>query len=86
MKLYTDAELAQILDKDIFHLIGDTADELNLDCYVVGGYVRDLFLERPSSDIDVVVVAVAYRWPTPCARRWDARQISQCSRILARHR
>ena len=31
MKLYTDAELAQILDKDIFHLIGDTADELNLD-------------------------------------------------------
>lgn len=56
MKLYTDAELAQILDKDIFHLIGDTADELNLDCYVVGGYVRDLFLERPSNDIDVVVV------------------------------
>lgn len=56
MKLYTDAELAQILDKDIFYLIGDTADELNLDCYVVGGYVRDLFLERPSNDIDVVVV------------------------------
>ena len=56
MKLYTDAELAQILDKDIFHLIGDTADELNRDCYVVGGYVRDLFLERPSNDIDVVVV------------------------------
>lgn len=56
MKLYTDAELAQILDKDIFHWIGDTADELNLDCYVVGGYVRDLFLERPSNDIDVVVV------------------------------
>ena len=56
MKLYTDAELAQILDKDIFHLIGGTADELNLDCYVVGGYVRDLFLERPSNDIDVVVV------------------------------
>ena len=56
MKLYTDAELAQILDKDIFHLIGDTADELNLDCAVVGGYVRDLFLERPSNDIDVVVV------------------------------
>lgn len=56
MKLYTDAELAQIFDKDIFHLIGDTADELNLDCYVVGGYVRDLFLERPSNDIDVVVV------------------------------
>ena len=55
MKLYSDAELAQILDKDIFHLIGDAADELSLDCYVVGGYVRDIFLERPSNDIDVVV-------------------------------
>ena len=56
MKIYSDDELAEILDKDIFHLIGDTADELSLDCYVVGGYVRDIFLERPSNDIDVVVV------------------------------
>lgn len=56
MKIYSDAELAQILDKDIFHLIGEAANELHLDCYVVGGYVRDIFLERPSNDIDVVVV------------------------------
>lgn len=56
MKIYSDAELAQILDKDIFHLIGEAADELHLDCYVVGGYVRDIFIERPSNDIDVVVV------------------------------
>lgn len=56
MKIYSDAELAQILDKDIFHLIGEAADVLHLDCYVVGGYVRDIFLERPSNDIDVVVV------------------------------
>ena len=56
MNIYSDAELAQILDKDIFHLIGEAADELHLDCYVVGGYVRDIFLERPSNDIDVVVV------------------------------
>lgn len=56
MKIYSDAELAQILDKDIFYLIGEAADELHLDCYVVGGYVRDIFLERPSNDIDVVVV------------------------------
>ncbi len=56
MKLYSDAELAEILDNDIFHLIGDAADHLGLECYVVGGYVRDIFLERPSNDIDVVVV------------------------------
>ena len=56
MKMYSDAELAQILDKDIFHKISDVADDLGVECYVVGGYVRDIFLERPSNDIDVVVV------------------------------
>ncbi len=56
MTEYTDEELAQILDKDIFHLISQAADELGLDCYVVGGYVRDIFLDAPSDDIDCVVV------------------------------
>ena len=56
MKILTDAELAQVLDQEIFHQISEAADELGLECYVVGGYVRDLFLERPSNDIDVVVV------------------------------
>ncbi len=56
MKLYSDAELAQILHQDIFLLIGQVADDMGVECYVVGGYVRDIFLERPSNDIDVVVV------------------------------
>ncbi len=56
MKLYSDAALAKILDKEIFHQISDVADHLGVECYVVGGYVRDIFLERPSDDIDVVVV------------------------------
>ncbi len=56
MKLYSDEELAKILDQEIFHLISEAADRLGKECYVVGGYVRDIFLERPSNDIDVVVV------------------------------
>ena len=56
MKLYSDEELAVILDQDIFHMISEAADRLGVECYVVGGYVRDIFLERPSDDIDVVVV------------------------------
>ena len=56
MRDLSDAELAQLLDKDIFHHISNATDKLGLECYVVGGYVRDLFLERPSNDIDVVVV------------------------------
>ena len=56
MKLYSDEELAEILDQPIFHQISEAADRLGVECYVVGGYVRDIFLERPSNDIDVVVV------------------------------
>ena len=52
----TPDDLKRLLDKKIFHLISEVADSMQLECYVVGGYVRDLFLERPSKDIDVVTV------------------------------
>ena len=52
----TAEELKQYFSDDIFKRISETADELGLECYVVGGYVRDIFLQRPSKDIDVVVV------------------------------
>ena len=61
MKLYSDEELAALLDQDIFHQISGAADRLGVECYVVGGYVRDIFLERPSNDIDVVVVGSGIR-------------------------
>lgn len=56
MKLFNNTELAHILDQDIFHIISSIADKLGVECYVVGGYVRDIFLQRKSNDIDVVVV------------------------------
>ena len=52
MRNLTDNDLSRLLDKPMFHRISETADELGLECYVVGGYVRDLFLERPSKDTD----------------------------------
>ena len=56
MKEWTKDELKAHFSSEIFKQISATADELHLECYVVGGYVRDLYLERPSKDIDVVVV------------------------------
>lgn len=44
------------LNQQVFRKIGAVADALSMECYVVGGYVRDLLLKRPSKDIDVVVV------------------------------
>ena len=37
-------------------MVGEEADRMGLECYVIGGWVRDLFLHRPSDDIDIVVV------------------------------
>ena len=44
------------IDLPILHLVSEEADRLGLECYVIGGYVRDIFLHRDSTDIDVVVV------------------------------
>ena len=56
MRQITLEEMRQLLSAPIFQQIGQAADDLGVDCYLVGGYVRDLFLQRPSQDIDCVVV------------------------------
>jgi len=50
-------KLEQALQHNIFKIISKSAKELELDAYVIGGFVRDFFLERPSKkDIDIVAV------------------------------
>lgn len=44
------------LQDKVFKLISETADEMGLETYVIGGFVRDLYLQRPSKDIDIVTV------------------------------
>lgn len=43
------------LDHRIFSIVSETAAELGVRAFVIGGYVRDCFLGRPSKDIDIVV-------------------------------
>ena len=50
------ANYASILTHPIFKVVAQVAAELGTDAYIVGGYVRDLILERPSKDIDIVVI------------------------------
>lgn len=69
MRHLTEADLAQLLDAPIFHQIGEAADSLGMECYVVGGYVRDLYLERPSKDIDCLVVGSGIRVAEQLATR-----------------
>ncbi len=48
--------MTQNIDHPIFKVVGSVADENNVNVYVIGGYVRDLYLHRPSKDIDMVVI------------------------------
>jgi len=51
MKRFTDSDIPEVLFR-----IGDLADRENLPCYLVGGYVRDMLMQRACTDIDIMVV------------------------------
>ena len=57
------------IDHPVLHLVGEEADKLGLECYVIGGWVRDLLLHRPSNDIDVVVVGSGIQLAETVAKR-----------------
>ncbi|MGV8963079.1 MAG: CCA tRNA nucleotidyltransferase [Candidatus Saccharimonadaceae bacterium] len=59
----------QRLNKQIFKLLSEVADDLNLDTYIIGGYVRDIFLYRKSSDIDVVTVGSGIKLAKAVAKK-----------------
>jgi poly(A) polymerase len=48
--------LAHHLKHPVFKVVSQICEEHQLEAYVIGGFVRDLILERPSKDIDIVVV------------------------------
>ena len=56
MRFLNRDEITSIIDAPIFRAISRVADMLEVECYLIGGFVRDIFLERKSKDIDVVVV------------------------------
>ena len=52
--------LEEALKHPIFKKIGQLADDLGLECYVIGGYVRDYLLNRTfKNDIDIVTLGNA---------------------------
>lgn len=57
------------LSQEVFRLVGEVADSMQRECYVVGGYVRDIFLDRPSNDMDFVTVGSGIEVATAVAQR-----------------
>ena len=66
-------KIAEHVNLPVMRLVGDAADGLGRECYVVGGYVRDIFLERPSNDMDFVTVGSGIEVARAVARRLGKR-------------
>ena len=60
------------LDRPIFGIVSETAAELGVRAYVIGGYVRDCFLGRKNDDIDIVVEGSGIELAKAVARRIEA--------------
>lgn len=61
--------LKQHLAHPVFGLISDTAGELKVQAFAIGGFVRDIILQRPSKDVDIVVVGSGIEVAQAVARR-----------------
>ncbi len=68
--------LSDKLHKKVFSQVGGAADRLGRECYVVGGYVRDLLLGRPSKDIDFVTVGSGIEVAREVAREIKGSHLS----------
>ena len=66
--------LSDDLKLPVFRQIGETADQMGREVYVVGGYVRDIFLNRPSSDLDFVTVGSGIELAERVAERLNRRK------------
>ena len=68
--------LASELKHPVFKVVSQVSTELGLNAYVVGGFVRDLLLERPSKDIDIVVVGNGLDLAKSCAKTLRVKKVS----------
>jgi len=64
------------LELPIFHEIKKLADKEETKCFVIGGYVRDLLLERSSKDIDIVVIGSGINFAKKLAKELNIKQVS----------
>lgn len=79
--MIVEQEILDKIDQPLFRLIGEVADELGLESYIVGGYVRDLYLHRPSKDIDIVSVGRGIDLAEAVAKRLPKSHLSVFARF-----
>lgn len=69
------------LQHPVFKVASEIVTEEGLEAYVIGGYVRDLILNRPSKDIDIVVVGNGLDLAEKCAKKLRVKKVSLFQRF-----
>ncbi|MCU4175203.1 HD domain-containing protein [Marinilabiliaceae bacterium N1Y90] len=68
--------MEKYLKHPVFHAIRDVSDDMSLQSFVIGGFVRDIFLNRPSKDIDVVVIGSGIELAERVAKKLGGLRLS----------
>ncbi len=68
--------LSDKLKHPVFKVAAQICRENNTEAYVIGGFVRDLLLERPSKDIDIVVIGDGVDYAKKCAETLRVKKVS----------
>jgi putative nucleotidyltransferase with HDIG domain len=68
--------IEKILNKKLFKIISQVAEEENIPAYIVGGYVRDLILKRSCKDIDIVVQSSGIEFAHKVAEKLNIKQVN----------
>lgn len=66
-------DFSRYIDQPIFKAVAEQAQKLNLETYVIGGFVRDLILERPSKDLDFVTIGSGIELAQNVARQLNPK-------------
>lgn len=69
--------IKQILNNKIFKTISEIADKNEIEVYVIGGFVRDYFLNRPSKDIDILVIGSGIDFSLKVAEELGIKKVSK---------
>ena len=80
MLIFSMANIRHLIEenpigKDELHLVGELGKKLNQDIYVVGGYVRDLFLGRKITEIDLMVVGDGIKFARKVADELNVKTV-----------
>lgn len=76
---------AHFLQHPVFSVISDVSEQHQAEVYVIGGFVRDCFLDRPCKDIDIVVVGNGPAFAERVAQKLKVKKLSIFARFGTAH-